>query len=80
MSLRIGLQLYSVRNSLAESTPKTLQCISDLDFHYLEAANHAAATDDGIEFGMPAGQLRTMFADLGVQARRHATEGLTSHG
>jgi hypothetical protein len=29
---------------------------------------------------VPAVELRTMFADLGVQARRHATEGLTRHG
>lgn len=67
MPLKIGLQLYSVRNSLAESTSTTLQRISELGFHYLEAANHAAATDDGIGFGVPAGELRTMFADLGLQ-------------
>lgn len=67
MPLRIGLQLYSVRKSLAESTPRTLQRISELGFHYLEAANHAAATDDGIGFGVGAGELRTMFSDLGLQ-------------
>lgn len=67
MPLRIGLQLYSVRTSLAESTPKTLQRISELGYHYLEAANHAAATDDGIGFGVPAAELRTMFSDLGLQ-------------
>jgi sugar phosphate isomerase/epimerase len=65
--LRIGLQLYSVRRALAESTPKTLQRISELGFRYLEAANHAADTDDGIGFGVPADELRTMFADLGLQ-------------
>lgn len=67
MPLRIGLQLYSVRTSLAESTPKTLQRISELGFHYLEAANHAASTDDGIGFGVPADELRTMFDDLDLQ-------------
>ncbi|GAS98309.1 uncharacterized protein RMCC_5274 [Mycolicibacterium canariasense] len=66
MPLRIGLQLYSVRTSLADSTPKTLQRISELGYHYLEAANHSAATDDGIGFGVSAPELRTMFSDLGL--------------
>jgi sugar phosphate isomerase/epimerase len=67
MTLRIGLQLYSVRRSLAASTPRTLQRLSELGFRYLEAANHAAATDDGIGFGVPATELRTMLGDLGLQ-------------
>lgn len=67
MSLRIGLQLYSVRNSFAESASNTLKRISELGFHYVEAANHAADTDDGIGFGLPASELRTMFDDLGLQ-------------
>lgn len=67
MPVRIGLQLYSVRNALAESTTATLQRISDLGFRYLEAANHRAATDDGIGFGVAAGELRSMLDDLGLQ-------------
>jgi sugar phosphate isomerase/epimerase len=67
MTLRIGLQLYSVRKALASSTPATLQRLSDLGLRYLEAANHAAATDDGIGFGVPARELRTMLDDLGLQ-------------
>ncbi len=63
----VGLQLYSVRNALAESIPTTLRRISDLGFHYLEAANHHAATDDGIGFGTPAAELRTLLDDLGLQ-------------
>lgn len=67
MTLRIGLQLYSVRNALAESTSGTLQRISELGFRYLEAANHHAGTDDGIGFGTSAAELRSMLDDLGLQ-------------
>ncbi len=67
MDLRIGLQLYSVRNALAESTSATLQRISELGFSYLEAANHHAATDDGIGFGVSARELRSLLDDLGLQ-------------
>jgi sugar phosphate isomerase/epimerase len=65
--LKIGLQLYSVRNALAESSSATLERIADLGYRYLEAANHAAATDDGIGFGVPAHELRSMLSDLGLQ-------------
>ena len=48
VTVRIGLQLYSVRNALADSTPGALARVSELGFRYLEAANHNAADDDGI--------------------------------
>ncbi len=67
VTVRIGLQLYSVRNALADSTPGALARVSELGFRYLEAANHNAADDDGIGFGVPAGELRSMLDDLGLQ-------------
>ena len=67
MTLRIGLQLYSVRNALADSTQATLERVSELGFRYLEAANHNAASDDGIGFDVPAGDLRSVLDDLGLQ-------------
>jgi sugar phosphate isomerase/epimerase len=67
MAVRVGLQLYSVRNALAESSAATFKGIADLGYRYLEAANHAAGTDDGIGFGLPAGELRSMLSDVGLQ-------------
>ena len=67
MAVRIGLQLYSVRNALAESSAATFKGIADLGYRYLEAANHAAGTDDGIGFGLPAGELRSTLSDFGLQ-------------
>ena len=48
---RIGLQLYSVRNSLAKDPWGTLQEVARAGYHYLEAANHRARTDPGVGFG-----------------------------
>jgi sugar phosphate isomerase/epimerase len=67
MTVHVGLQLYSVRNALADSTLTTLRRVSELGFRHLEAANHSAATDDGIGFGVPAAELRAMLGDLGLQ-------------
>jgi hypothetical protein len=65
--LKVGLQLYSVSNALPESSTATLKRIADLGYRYLEAANHAAASDDGIGFGLPARELRTTLSDLGLR-------------
>jgi sugar phosphate isomerase/epimerase len=67
VTIQIGLQLYSVRNALAASTTETLRRIAELGYRYLEAANHSAATDDGIGFGISAVELRSTLDDLGLQ-------------
>ena len=48
---RVGLQLYSVRNSLAKDPWGTLQEVARAGYHYLEAANHQARTDPGVASG-----------------------------
>ena len=67
MTVRIGLQLYSVRNALAESSAATFKGLAELGYRHLEAANHSAGTDDGIGFGLPAVELRSMLSDIGLQ-------------
>src|SRR6185312_13691815 len=49
---RIGLQLYSVRNSLAKDHWGTLKEVARAGYHYVEAANHQARTDPGVGFGV----------------------------
>ena len=66
MTVQIGLQLYSVRNALAADPWGTLERLAESGFTYLEAANHRARTDPGVGFGVPAGELRTRLADLGM--------------
>ena len=66
MTVRIGLQLYSVRHALAADPWGTLARVAEAGFTHLEAANHNARTDSGVGFGVPADDLRTHLAHLGL--------------
>lgn len=66
MSVKIGLQLYSVRNTLAKDPWGTLARIADAGFTRLEAANHNARNDPGVGFNVEAGEFRTRLAALGL--------------
>jgi sugar phosphate isomerase/epimerase len=64
--VKIGLQLYSVRQSLARDPWGTLGSLAEAGFTRLEAANHDARNDPGVGFGVDATELRTRLADLGM--------------
>src|SRR5690349_4140997 len=66
MTLRIGLQLYSVRNALAHDPWGTLARLAEVGFTHLEAANHNARNDPGVGFGVAASELRSQLANLGL--------------
>src|SRR4051812_14137024 len=66
MDVRIGLQLYSVRQSLAEDPWGTLAEIAKAGFTRLEAANHNARNDPGVGFGVQAAELRDQLGELGL--------------
>ena len=66
MTVRIGLQLYSVRDSLARDPWGTLARLAESGFTHLEAANHNARNDPGVGFGVAAPELRTELANLGL--------------
>ena len=66
MTVRVGLQLYSVRQSLAKDSWGTLARLSEAGFTYLEAANHNARNDPGVGFGVSAPELRNRLAELGM--------------
>lgn len=67
MSVAVGLQLYSVRNSLAQDPWGTLEKVAAAGFKYVEAANHNAANDPGVGFGVSAGDMRNKLDDLGLK-------------
>jgi sugar phosphate isomerase/epimerase len=64
--VKIGLQLFSVRQSLAQDPWGALADIADVGFARLEAANHRARVDPGVGFGVEAEGLRDQLADLGL--------------
>ncbi|MCB9139965.1 MAG: sugar phosphate isomerase/epimerase [Caldilineaceae bacterium] len=66
MSVKIGLQLYSVRETLAKEPWETLDGIAKVGFKHLEAANHQADIDPGVGFGVGARDLRQRLDDLGL--------------
>ena len=66
MTVKIGLQLYSVRQSLAEDPWGTLAAVAEAGFTRLEAANHNARNDPGVGFGVQAPELRDQLGDLGL--------------
>jgi sugar phosphate isomerase/epimerase len=66
MNVRVGLQLYSVRNTLAGDPCGTLAHLAESGFTRLEAANHNVRNDPGVGFGVDATELRAHLADLGM--------------
>lgn len=66
MSVRIGLQLYSVRNALASDPWGTLEEIAKAGYKYIEAANHDAMNDPGVGFGVTAADMRAKLDELGL--------------
>lgn len=67
MTIRIGLQLFSVRQSLSADPWGTLAQLSEAGFTALEAANHSARTDPGVGFGVEAKKLRESLSDLNLR-------------
>lgn len=66
MSLKVGIQLYSVRNSLKQDPGGTLEALAEVGYRYLEAANHNAAEDPGVGFGLSAKEMKARLDDLGL--------------
>lgn len=66
MSVRVGVQLYSVREALRQDPFGTLERVAALGFHAVEAANHHADTDDGVGFGVDAKSLKNSLDQLGI--------------
>ncbi len=66
MSIRIGLQLYSVRQALAADPWGTLESIAAAGYKYIEAANHDAMNDPGVGFGVSAAEFRAKLNELGL--------------
>ncbi|WP_152362115.1 sugar phosphate isomerase/epimerase family protein [Microlunatus speluncae] len=67
MDVAIGLQLYSVRESLKRDPWGTLEVLGELGVRRIEAANHNAAVDDGVGFGVPADELTERLRTYGLE-------------
>lgn len=52
--MKVGIQLYSVRNNMEKDPLGTIQKVANTGYHYLEIANHNADVDPGVGFGVSA--------------------------
>ncbi|MDR1970776.1 MAG: sugar phosphate isomerase/epimerase [Treponema sp.] len=64
--MKVGIQLYSLRNHMAENPIGAIQTVVKEGYRYLEAANHNAAQDSGVGFGISAGDLKKVLEDAGA--------------
>ncbi|MBP7401512.1 MAG: sugar phosphate isomerase/epimerase [Clostridia bacterium] len=67
MELRVGLQLYSIREALHADPAGALERAVAAGYTRLEAANGNAGADPGIGLGMPADEAHALLDRLGAQ-------------
>ena len=65
MAVKVGVQLYSVRDEMMKDPVKTIESVAKAGYKYLEAANHNALTDFGVGFGVDAKTLRSVLEEQG---------------
>ncbi|GAA1000323.1 sugar phosphate isomerase/epimerase family protein [Subtercola frigoramans] len=63
--MKIGLQMYSVRNHMAESPLETTRSVIEMGYKNLEFANLTMA-DPGVGFAVDPGELRDLVETLGA--------------
>ena len=87
MAVKVGIQLYSVKNALKERPYETLRQVAEAGYRYVEAANHDAENDPGVGFGKSYEQnlavlnrleeLRVLGLPVLLGASRKSVVGLT---
>ncbi len=63
MGLKVGIQLYSVRDEMQKDPITTIKTACEIGYRYLEVANHTADQDPGVGFGVPADKLKEILAE-----------------
>lgn len=68
MPLKVGVQLFSVRNAMAENPLAALEQVGKLGYKSVEFANHNARADFGCGFNVPAADLKARLDAQGMAA------------
>jgi sugar phosphate isomerase/epimerase len=68
MSLKIGVQVYSVRESMAEDPRATLKGIAESGCSCVEFANDHAVRESGVGWDIRAEELKSLLDSLGLSA------------
>ena len=67
MALKVGIQLFSVRDMMQEDPMNTIKKVAELGYKYIEPANHHALEDDGVGSGVSAEKLNQILEESGSQ-------------
>jgi sugar phosphate isomerase/epimerase len=65
--MKVGIQLYSVRNHMAKDPIAAIKTVVREGYRYLETANHTADKDPGVGFGVPAKELKEILDGAGAK-------------
>ena len=65
MALKVGIQLYSVRDLMNKDPLRTIGQVAQAGYKYLEVANHRAMEDDGVGFGVSPEKLNEVLEQSG---------------
>jgi len=69
-SYGVGLQLYTIRDAMAEDVPGSLKKVSDIGYKYVELASYS----DGRFYGFEPAEFRRMVEDLGMEVLSSHTQ------
>lgn len=58
MALKVGIQMYSIREPFAKDPIGTIRKVAEIGYKYIELANLNAVTDFGCGFNVPAAELK----------------------
>lgn len=67
MALKVGIQLFSVRDLMQENPAETIKKVANLGYKYIEPANHTALEDDGVGFNISAKELNVLLKESGAK-------------
>jgi sugar phosphate isomerase/epimerase len=68
MALKVGLQLFSVKNSMAANPLEAIEKVGKLGYKFVEFANHNASVDFGCGFGVEASDMKRILDSYGMKA------------
>lgn len=64
--MKVGLQVYTVRNHFAKDPYGTLEKVAAAGYKYIEMANHNANNDIGTGFGVSVKEFKAKIEELGI--------------
>lgn len=65
MALKVGIQLFSVKNSMKKDPVATIGEVARIGYKCIETANHRADQDSGCGFGVSAAELKARISQYG---------------